>query len=369
MTSLVGADRGILTVDASPGMRFVLVDQLRALGALAVLWSHLVGAWLDANDRSWTGLDLGQAILTDPLGLRTNLGSFGVALFFFVSGFVITHAAYRETGRQFIVRRLLRIYPPLFFAVLVTWLVSVVFLTPTAAGGPDHWLLQATLANWAISPLVIAIPVTWTLFIEVAFYLIVWASKPLLTRFTAGVPIAVLAVSAFCAVAMNSLGPSFFEAAHSLILLPVLAIGQLTYLVLTRRLPLLAGAGLAVASWLLLLYGLRQSRPEQIGEDMPWGASIAFAGLLFLLAVTLEGRFSGSRVLTVVAKRTYSVYLLHWPIGMTALTVTVIGLHLPYTVGLVIALVLVAGFTELSYRFVERPWIALSRRIGRRPAD
>ncbi len=70
--------------------------------------------------------------------------------------------------------------------------------------------------------------------------------------------------------------------------------------------------------------------------------------------------------LAVIARRSFSLYLLHVPVGFTILTALVIGAHWPYTAGLGVALVATAAATELSYRFVELPSMALARRISRR---
>jgi exopolysaccharide production protein ExoZ len=66
--------------------------------------------------------------------------------------------------------------------------------------------------------------------------------------------------------------------------------------------------------------------------------------------------------------RSYSLYLVHVPVGFTILTALVVTAKLPYTVALLVALVAVAIVTELAYRFVEKPSIRLGRRLTTRPS-
>jgi peptidoglycan/LPS O-acetylase OafA/YrhL len=100
---------------------FASLDALRCLGIIGVIWQHSPGLPREAM----------------PF---TDAGASGVALFFVLSGFLITTLLLREeaaTGginlRNFYIRRSLRIFP-LYYAVLALYTVLVFFLEKNAAG-------------------------------------------------------------------------------------------------------------------------------------------------------------------------------------------------------------------------------------------
>ena len=93
---------------------FGSLDGLRAISITAVIWHHTAP--------KWSGAILGY------------IGTYGVHLFFAISGFLITTLLLRERSRKgsidlkaFYLRRTLRIFP-LYFGVLAMYIVLVAFL-------------------------------------------------------------------------------------------------------------------------------------------------------------------------------------------------------------------------------------------------
>lgn len=100
---------------------FGALDALRCLAIVGVIWQHCPAIPLEAM-------------------AFTDTGASGVALFFVLSGFLITTLLLREesaTGainlRNFYVRRTLRIFP-LYYAVLCLYTILVILLEHNAAG-------------------------------------------------------------------------------------------------------------------------------------------------------------------------------------------------------------------------------------------
>ena len=102
-------------------------DLLRLFAAVLVLYSH-------------------QHVLLGMVEPRlfnwTTLGGAGVAIFFFLSGFLVWSTWVRDPElKRFFVRRSLRIFPVLWFVVLLTVLVSVLFSRLVAS---DYFSLSET---------------------------------------------------------------------------------------------------------------------------------------------------------------------------------------------------------------------------------
>jgi peptidoglycan/LPS O-acetylase OafA/YrhL len=135
---------------------FALVDSIRATAAISVVVSHI-------------GLDV-----AGPGPIVTPFGSFGVDVFFLLSGFLLyrPYAAARVTGRRpptlrgFYRRRILRIVPAYWFALVVFGAT----IGLTGVFGDQWWayfgFLQVYSGRWianGISP-------AWSLGVEMTFY-------------------------------------------------------------------------------------------------------------------------------------------------------------------------------------------------------
>lgn len=128
-----------VTAGAWPS-RFELLDGLRGIAALAVVLHHL--------------------------GV-VAAGHFGVMTFFVISGYCITASAhsYRRNDlgfRQFMARRVRRIYPPYLLAVVFFLATRAI---KTALGGPNDlqrplldWIQNLTLTQWLSN---LSHPVSW----------------------------------------------------------------------------------------------------------------------------------------------------------------------------------------------------------------
>jgi peptidoglycan/LPS O-acetylase OafA/YrhL len=90
--------------------KFIFIDYLRILAFSSVFAGHLFPGYM-------------SALLPSYLTVLWAGGAFGVVLFFLISGYVVTLALFRETPRQFAIRRFFRIYPAFTVALLVSYLV------------------------------------------------------------------------------------------------------------------------------------------------------------------------------------------------------------------------------------------------------
>lgn len=347
-----------------------LLNLLRGIAALMVVWAHLVGYYLEVTDRSWLPFYAVHRFVEVPMGIVENFGYLGVALFFFISGFVITHAGSREMSTEFILKRVLRIYPPLIFAILLVLFLAWFTGGPITGvnGGPLTFLdllSNFSLANYTFQPRSVLLTVAWTLAVEMMFYLFMWATRGLLAKRAWLVSPIILAAIAVL-LATSGLTSSGYVLALTAVNVPLLVIGQACYLVATKRIPLWLAAVYSAIGWLLYIWGTERLNPGQLVEGNLYPSNVVIAFLLFLVAVLAEGRLRPSKIMGVVAKRSYSLYLVHASLGLTILGTFNAYTSLPYTFTLLVALIAVTIVTEISYRFVEKPSIELGRRLSKR---
>ncbi|OED64581.1 hypothetical protein A143_09705 [Vibrio splendidus ZS-139] len=152
---------------------FIGVNGLRAIAILSVAMLHFSTAFIDYN--SFFDRD----ILDNESLLRKihRLGMDGVYLFFGISGFLITNALLKqpfsyEFSIAFIKKRVLRIYPPFIASILSLLIVQYVFseysLFDLIKSGfiSSFFMHDLILKEYSIIN-----PVTWSLEVEVQFYL------------------------------------------------------------------------------------------------------------------------------------------------------------------------------------------------------
>ncbi|NRA39911.1 MAG: acyltransferase [Planctomycetes bacterium] len=87
---------------------------LRGIASLMVLIAHITGGF---------HLHTGQLYSNATQELITNLGTFGVEIFFMLSGFVIFNASRNTNLKDFFKRRFWRIYP-LFIALTLLYFIA-----------------------------------------------------------------------------------------------------------------------------------------------------------------------------------------------------------------------------------------------------
>ncbi len=120
-----------------------------------------------------------------PFGRFPIVGSYGVDFFFVLSGFILFYVHQPDFGfagelRRYLVKRLIRIYPPYW---LVTALIVLIFqlVPPLAAGDPPSAAFVAKSMLLVPERTAPILAVGWSLRYEVLFYLIfgllVWRPK------------------------------------------------------------------------------------------------------------------------------------------------------------------------------------------------
>lgn len=307
-------------------------------------------------------------------------GGFGVTIFFFLSGFLITtllRIERAQTGhislRGFYARRLLRINPPL-------WLTMLAMLAAVSAGWiaarptPEGLLAQALFfSNYAWRndglPMVL-----WSLAVEEHFYLVFPLAFALaMRRLGAGgmaaaclmVCIAVLGVRLVNIAALGIIVDNYFWShtrIDSILAGCILALWQ-NPVVEPGRVWKPGGTTVLIATGALIATFLVREPLFREG----WRYSIQGAALFVLFSAVLQARgllpaFLNMRVIQMLGLYSYTFYLVHY--GMIFLTRNVLPEWGALPQGL-LAGALAFVYAAAMHRFVERPLGRMRQRLNR----
>ncbi|MFN8124243.1 MAG: acyltransferase family protein [Thermoleophilia bacterium] len=335
------------------------VDGLRAIAVVAVLIYHLGASWLPG-------------------------GYLGVDVFFVISGFLITSlllAEHRATGRialrRFWLRRAWRLLPAVFLMLLVVLAVMLVLHHDEVGRLRGQVAAALTyVVNWHF--IVADVPYferfgrpsvflhLWSLSIEEQFY-VLW--PPLLAIALPRLPRRVL-------VAAVAAGAAGSAALAWVLWRPFEDPSRIYYGTDTRAVALLAGAGLALL--------LARGRPQLGRVPLEAAGAVGLAGVVvaFLTLGDLEerlyrggfllvalaaavlvfaasdpragiARLLGVRPMVWLGRRSYGIYLWHWPVIM--LTRPGVDVDLDGAPLLAVRVALTLAAAALSYRYVETP--------------
>lgn len=276
----------------------IAVHGLRGIASVMVFLAHLIGGVAEHVYADKTAFVAAQT----PYW---NFGTYGVWLFFAISGFVILPSAMRYSLGEFAARRFMRIYP-MFFAFSFLFIVlNLITQHMPELNDPITILAALTFTNNFIGTEQLT-PNAWSLNYEVMFY----ALTALILAF--GVksrrPLLLMVV---CALAFSYLlwkpGTLFFIA--GVLIRIALDRGIMPNLTLARVLEPLAAIALIYATSLTDLSFHR----ADMAHPITWIAILATA-VYFYLAVlpgSLTGRLLSHNVFQFLGTVSFSLYLLH----------------------------------------------------------
>jgi exopolysaccharide production protein ExoZ len=296
-----------------------------------------------------------SALYPSPfIGGFANIGSFGVDVFFVISGFIITRTAPGYTPRQFFARRFARVVP--FY-----WIMTALFVPLVILRGLFTWL--PGLATLTFYP-ELARPwlgVGWTLCFEMLFYsvtaLVLFNPRRL-------IPVA-LGVFALCWVARLYLGGPFQFFGNPLIL-EFLAgaalaqigpqskrIGACFILLALLLLASVAITGIGGANYVSRLVDGCSAFERVLTMGIP-ATMLVFGVMQFEIKKGL---------LTYLGDASYSIYLTHrHAVALVIMT----GAALSPLAFVAVAGGLALALSLLAYERIERPVVAWSRSAAKK---
>lgn len=350
------------------GVRLPDLDGVRAVAVLLVIFGHAAAAHA-----------LPASVLTRLLVSSLGNAALGVQLFFVLSGFLITSLLLRERAGTseirlgaFYTRRVRRIFPAFFAYIAVIGLMNVSGVVDIDS---SHFVAAIT-QTWNYQVLWISEPHSpsgvwyfghyWTLSLEEQYYLLWPLTLILLPR--RAIPATLLGLALlmpFIRIAWyvgfpehrGSLGMFFHTASDSLMwgsLLGFLMLDPPAWLVK-------ATAHRGIRAWVLFtMFIVQPWAAEAWGGrwTLPFGISLNAVASTYVIA-TLRchadwRRALSSRPLAIIGVMSYSLYI--WQQLFLAPDWAG-GPRLP----LWAALPLLCGTAWLSWRFIERPFLLVSR--------
>jgi len=373
MTVTLGPEAGKVDSPVA-SKRMAWLDILRAVAVLLVIWDHFTGGVLNALGRTWLPSTVVSSVVFDPLAITQFGGFMGVALFFMISGYIISVVLRRETNRTFILRRVFRIFPMLALMIVVVILTNPPQIQGMSLGHVIQVGLEnLTLLNYLRSPQVVLIGVAWTLAIELVFYLVALILKPLLTRTPVKLmfPAALIAVSAVMIATSRVFGGGpYFQLSVFFIYIPIFAIGSIFALRDSNEIRAMWGWLLGALAFGVFLYGTRNFYPQFLVPTDSYPISAIYVVVIFGVAWVFRESIPRIRVMSAIALISYSLYLVHGVIGQPVLRWLVEYQNWSYTAAFFLAVAITFALSTATYLVIEQPANTLARRLtSRRPGQ
>ncbi|NUT99840.1 MAG: hypothetical protein HOY78_48305 [Saccharothrix sp.] len=297
------------TASATPGLGVVA-----AAGVCLVAYSYLAALWPSRHGFTPDVVLLVRTWVNKPTGMGEDFGFLGTALLLMAAGYALTGALYQ--GR--LVRALRTAAPPLVVAAVVgavLWLLGLEPLLDTAVTGPVVAVALFTGLTAAVVPLM---------------------------RRVAGLGAFVL-VEIACVVALAGSWLSGGPDAARLVgtaatFVPLLALGQLSWLFRAGRLPAAHGVGLGLL-FVALMVPADLLFPELVGYWHPLGSVVAL--LVFLISLPRGADAATTGPVRWLAARA-------WPLSLSVPVVGYPALSLLEPLPFLVALPVAVGLTGLA---------------------
>jgi peptidoglycan/LPS O-acetylase OafA/YrhL len=328
-------------------------DLLRLIAASFVLLSHSFNVY-GKHDLS---------LISSIEGYENiSFGVFGVSIFFAISGFLVTKSrTLTPKGEQFMIKRLLRLYPAIYLNMVIVYF----FIVPITIATPVFEYFSMAFKN---IPLLLASGVffespsltgifeanhtssvvnmsLWTLFYELACYLIILLCGSVF-NIKRNIPLVTIAFAAyFC----NSI---LFPRSN----LDLAAVYCCTFLLgscfflYKEYIPLKAVVALLCAICLMVLF------IANIYFIPLYLLSVTYLSLYVALRLRYFGNFAKYGDLS------YGIYIYAWPVQQTVAISFAFSSAL-FPVYMVVSLLIVIIFAFFSWHVIERPAIMLKAKL------
>jgi peptidoglycan/LPS O-acetylase OafA/YrhL len=323
-----------------PGQEILSVQMLRGIASFMVCLHHFT----DHHDALFR-----TRFSFKPVG---DWGGLGVEVFFIISGFIIPYSMYVKNYRfgdllLYLKKRMIRIEPPYLLCIVLVLLLNYLStLSPYYKGGegPVDWVTIISLITYtsAFTHRPLLNGVFWTLAIEFHFYLLI-------------------------AITYN-----LISSTRRILRLSFLGLFMLSFFTLPPGLNIYNYAPYFVIGILLFQFVCGIIKTNEFVLVL----TLALAGLYYKLGI-VQPMVSVATILVILYVRkvprpllylgtiSYSLYLLHSPVGGRIMNISANFVHDPllYQGVVVLALAVSIGCAAIYYHFVEKYFKSLAGSI------
>jgi peptidoglycan/LPS O-acetylase OafA/YrhL len=220
--------------------------------------------------------------------------------------------------------------------------------------------------NYLTFPQVVVNGVAWSLAIEMTFYTMAFFALTWLKvrPFTACAGLVTLQI--LIVLTSHMFGPAYFLFAASVTYVPYLLAGQALYFVWAGRISMAQFTLLTAYIFFAVLLGIQMIQTRFYNAAESYGVSFLYAYLVFVVCLLAARWIKTPPVMEFFARISYSLYLVHGPIGFLVLAalIPIAG----FTAAITVALAAVIVVSALMFRFVEYPSQRFARWILHRTA-
>lgn len=352
--------------------RIVFANILRGVGAISVLISHYIGIfWIahpDVSKLMGVPSIANFPTLSFPLSLIAEycivFGQFGVGVFFIVSGLVIPFSLRNVSRTDFLVRRAMRIYP--VYIIGFSFVILSLYALSLYSGAPFKFSPSDILAHFGVitrGPLGVdrIDGISWTLEVEIYFYLIMCALGSRVLNFNIRQYILVALVIAATAVIVlkNQSYLIGVQVASGLLLL----LGTAYYSLISKRIST-KEFWTVQASITILILAIWLGVIDRNPNTTRWLYGYLTAIGVFYACFAFRSRIKENPVLSHLSDISYPLYVVHALFGYAVMYMLVDNGFGAYS-AVTTAVVLAYSAALTIHVFIEKPamsWIKLSRR-------
>ncbi|MEO6866254.1 MAG: acyltransferase [Gemmatimonadaceae bacterium] len=306
-----------------------------------------------------------------------RFGHAGVDLFFVISGFVIYLVHRRDIEkpqaiRRFLVRRFIRVYPPLWIVTTAVLIGALLTAHAVRAEKMDAWFILRSYLLWPIQGALPLVPPAWTLSHEIKFYLLFAIAIALPGRLWKPLVSAVFAGSVLTGL-VEAIAPTALPFAITFLLSPYnleFAAGvTVAMLVLGRVITApRALAAIGVVAWAVAAAHDQSLQAPDVAQALRYGIPSAIV-VLGVAARDAQHPAFRAPLLRLLGDASYSIYLVHLPTIVVAVRFAKFAHARPTSVALTAVAFLATAVGIAFHLLVERPITrVLAARVAAKPS-
>ena len=342
---------------------FESLDYVRAIAIILVFYCHNFAALLQARGLEKGLVSFIRSYFLIPLGIIQDFGFLAVALFFLLSGFLITYKGTKENLKAFIIKRVFRIYPAWMVAILIMQLVNLLVdyqlvLSPDKVLNFSELLKCLTLWGYVETEPIWIIGVGWTLIIEIIFYFLFACAKVVSNNVLWKLILFNICFVALCLIIDITIGKSFIGFNHWIPYIPCLIFGQLIYAFYTNENKTVYIIFSLLNYCILILASQIIPESELNITDNSYLISLFYAAIIFILLLKIKVKCSP--MIRYIALISYSIYIYHGNIGQ------IVTLWFPdnlFLLGFLCSTIITLLIAAISYELIEKKGQNIARTI------